>query len=81
MARTDVTSMPFSGIWGQPITTPCTAGSVEAPEDRELIPVAIRLIWDVDGVIDVSSRHGEQAGDASQNLGLKSPRPQTMGRG
>jgi hypothetical protein len=28
--------------------------------------VAIRLIWDVDGVIDVSNRLGEQAGDASQ---------------
>ena len=40
-------------------------GHLEAPEDRELIPVAIRLIWDVDGVIDVSNRLGEQAGDAS----------------
>jgi CBS domain-containing protein len=40
-------------------------GSPEASEDRALIPVAIRLIWDVDGVIDVSNRLGEQAGDAS----------------
>jgi CBS domain-containing protein len=40
-------------------------GQPEAPKDRELIPVAIRLIWDVDGVIDVSNRLGEQAGDAS----------------
>ena len=30
-------------------------GSPRAPEDRELIPAAIRLIWDVDGVIDVSA--------------------------
>ena len=36
-------------------------GKPEAPEDRELLPAAIRLIWDVDGVIDVSSRLGEQA--------------------
>jgi CBS domain-containing protein len=41
-------------------------GCPEAPEDRELIPAAIRLIWDVDGVIDVSNRLGEQAGDASE---------------
>ncbi len=41
-------------------------GDPEAPEDRELIPVAIRLIWDVDGVIDVSNRLGEQADDASE---------------
>jgi CBS domain-containing protein len=41
------------------------SGSPEASEDRALIPVAIRLIWDVDGVIDVSNRLGEQAGDAS----------------
>ncbi len=30
-------------------------GHPQAPEDRELIPAAIRLIWDVDGVIDVSA--------------------------
>jgi CBS domain-containing protein len=41
-------------------------GRPEAPEDRELITVAIRLIWDVDGVIDVSNRLGEQASDASE---------------
>jgi CBS domain-containing protein len=41
-------------------------GDPAAPEDRELIPVAIRLIWDVDGVIDVSNRLGEQAGDSSE---------------
>jgi CBS domain-containing protein len=41
-------------------------GDLEAPEDRELIPVAIRLIWDVDGVIDLSNRLGEQAGGASE---------------
>ncbi len=42
-------------------------GSPRAPEDRELIPAAIRLIWDVDGVIDVSaseltSAHGAVSG-------------------
>ena len=42
-------------------------GHPETPEDRELIPAMIRLIWDVDGVIDVSNRLGEQA-DAPQNL-------------
>jgi osmotically-inducible protein OsmY len=41
-------------------------GNLEAPEDQELITVAIRLIWDVDGVIDVSNRLGEQASDASE---------------
>jgi CBS domain-containing protein len=41
-------------------------GHPEAPQDRELIAVAIRLIWDVDGVIDVLNRLGEQAGDASE---------------
>jgi CBS domain-containing protein len=41
-------------------------GHPEEPECRELIPVAIRLIWDVDGVIDVLNRLDEQAaGDAS----------------
>jgi CBS-domain-containing membrane protein len=29
-------------------------GSPQAPEDRALLPAAIRMIWDVDGVIDVS---------------------------
>ena len=38
-------------------------GNPEAPEDRELIPMAIRLIWDVDGVIDVANRLGEQVSD------------------
>jgi CBS domain-containing protein len=41
-------------------------GDPEAPEDRELLPAAIRLIWDVDGVIDVFNRLGEQAGDSSE---------------
>lgn len=41
-------------------------GHPEAPQDRELIAVMIRLIWDVDGVIDVLNRLGEQAGDASE---------------
>ena len=41
-------------------------GHLEAPEDRELIPVAIRLIWDVDGVIDVLNRLDEQADGAAE---------------
>jgi CBS domain-containing protein len=34
-------------------------GNPQAPEDSKLIPVAIRLIWDVEGVIDVDNRLGE----------------------
>jgi len=41
-------------------------GHPEAPEDRELMPAAIRLIWDVDGVIDVVNRLGEQVGEDSE---------------
>jgi CBS domain-containing protein len=41
-------------------------GHPEAPEDRELMPAAIRLIWDVDGVIDVVNRLGEQVGKDSE---------------
>jgi len=41
-------------------------GQPEAPEDRELMPAAIRLIWDVDGVIDVINRLGEQVGEDSE---------------
>jgi CBS domain-containing protein len=33
-------------------------GGPDAPEDREVVPAAIRLIWDVDGVIDVDNRLG-----------------------
>ena len=40
-------------------------GHPEAPEDRELIPMVIRLIWDVDGVIDVSNRLGERAAEGA----------------
>jgi CBS domain-containing protein len=40
-------------------------GHPEAPEDRELMPAAIRLIWDVDGVIDVINRLGEQVSEGS----------------
>lgn len=31
-------------------------GTTTGPEEEELVPVAIRLIWDVDGVVDVSDR-------------------------
>ena len=40
-------------------------GHPEAPEDRELISMVIRLIWDVDGVIDVSNRFGERAAEGA----------------
>ncbi len=36
-------------------------GDPQAPDDSKLIPVAIRLIWDVEGVIDVDNRLGEPA--------------------
>lgn len=51
-------------------------GNPEAAEDREVVPVAIRLIWDVDGVIDVVSRLGGQAEDVS---GLSSPPAAALG--
>lgn len=51
-------------------------GDPEAPQDREVVPVAIRLIWDVDGVIDVVSRLGGQAEDVS---GLSSPPAAALG--
>jgi CBS domain-containing protein len=51
-------------------------GDPEAPEDREVVPVAIRLIWDVDGVIDVVSRLGAPAEDVS---GLSSPPAAALG--
>jgi CBS-domain-containing membrane protein len=37
------------------------SGTVEHAEDRprDLVPLAIRLIWDVDGVVDVVNRIGE----------------------
>lgn len=37
-------------------------GTASAPEDEELIPVAMRLIWDVDGVVDVVSRVNQPTG-------------------
>ncbi len=36
------------------------AGQPELAADRDLLPVAIRLIWDVDGVIDVVSKIGQE---------------------
>jgi len=41
-------------------------GHPGSAEDRELISAAIRLIWNVDGVIDVSNRLGDQADDAAE---------------
>ena len=36
-------------------------GTAGTAEDADLIPVAIRLIWDVDGVVDVVSKLTEAA--------------------
>jgi CBS domain-containing protein len=38
-------------------------GTPEPPDQRDLIPVAIRLIWDIDGVVDVVNRLGAAEGD------------------
>jgi CBS domain-containing protein len=46
-------------------------GHPEEPEDRELIPTVIRLIWDVEGVIDVTNRLGERtAEDGAEPQGV-----------
>jgi hypothetical protein len=45
-------------------------GNPEAAEDRELILVAIRLIWDVGGAIDVENRLGWHAAAGSGEPGL-----------
>jgi len=50
-------------------------GHPDAPEDHELIPVAIRLIWDVDGVIDVFNRLGEQADESPAEPEMISAQP------
>ena len=31
----------------------------EADHEQDLMPVALRLIWDIDGVVDVVNRLGE----------------------
>ena len=51
-------------------------GSPQAPEDAKLIPVAIRLIWDVEGVIDVDNRLGEPAGGEPGEPGPLAVEPQ-----
>ena len=43
---------------GRVILTGTTSGA----EEEELIPVAIRLVWDVDGVVDVVSRVNQAPG-------------------
>ena len=37
-------------------------GQPSTPDERELIPVAIRLTWDIDGVVDVVNKIGPAAG-------------------
>jgi len=36
-------------------------GDPQAPQYRELIPVALRLVWDAATVVDVGDRLGERA--------------------
>ncbi len=36
-------------------------GQPDAPDERDLIPVAIRLTWDIDGIVDVVSHIGAAA--------------------
>jgi CBS domain-containing protein len=51
-------------------------GNPQTPEDSKLIPVAIRLIWDVEGVIDVDNRLGEPIDGGSGRPGLLAVEPQ-----
>lgn len=39
------------------------AGSAE--DDQDLLPLALRLIWDIDGVVDVVNKLGEATGSAA----------------
>jgi CBS domain-containing protein len=43
------------------------AGTVRPESHRDLLPLAIRMIWDIDGVVDVANRLGEakEAGQAT----------------
>lgn len=46
-------------------------GGPQAPQNRELIPVALRLVWDADTVVGVGDRLGERTqetrrGEAAQ---------------
>jgi CBS domain-containing protein len=50
---------------GRVILTGITEGP-KAP-DREMVPTAIRLIWDIDGVIDVDNRLGQPAPAAREH--------------
>lgn len=36
-------------------------GALETAEERELVPVVIRLIWNIDGVVDVVDKLGERS--------------------
>jgi CBS domain-containing protein len=65
---------------GRVILTGTTSGA----EEEELIPVAIRLIWDVDGVVDVTNRVNQATGadrehvtaNATDATGERSDSPQ-----
>jgi hypothetical protein len=35
------------------------AGQPETADQRDLIPVAVRLTWDIDGVVDVVDKFAE----------------------
>jgi CBS-domain-containing membrane protein len=40
-------------------------GAVETAEEKELLPLVIRLIWNIDGVVDVVDRLGEHSADGT----------------
>ena len=42
--------------------------TTSAPEEEELIQVAMRLLWDVDGVVDVTSRVNRPVGPQSATV-------------
>ena len=50
-------------------------GHPEAPEDLEIISMVIRLIWDVDGVIDVANRLGERGPEGATEAQVVAEQP------
>lgn len=53
-----------------------TTGGTGGPDDKTLVPVAIQLIWDVDGVVDVVNRLDQQAPEqAAKPKPPATPRP------
>ena len=61
-ARTRPTRATRCGTAGGPGGFALTRPSRQRPEpgdSHDLIPLALRLIWDIDGVVDVVNRLGE----------------------